>query len=608
MIRGWALSGGLWLVLGVYLLLSVSALVLWDAQGVYGLTGDEPHYLVIADALLRDGTPEVSASYAREFAEARFYAPGLAPIGASLEPPWAHVVNAPAGVFSWHGMGISAFVAVPLATVGIWGAKAAMLASGVLIILAVWKLALWAGLRKPFRLFAVASVALTYPVLLASGQIYPDLWAGALLLAFLAWLLIPSLRTPWVTAAVSFGVGALPWLGMKFAVPALIASLVLVTVAWRGRKNKAFASAALAPVAVLGIALAVSNVLLFGSLLGPPVSGTLAFGREFWMLLPGLLLDQNQGPLFYSPVLWLGLLGIGIFARRAHCAALVWALLFISLWLPAAAHPGLYGLGSFNGRYSWPLATLLIVPTLLALDWLLERSRRAFWAVIWVSLAFAAYFYAIAVLPIGLDLYTKPIDSWLPAYSFAWFPIQGILPAWYSTAWSFTFGPNWVWLALAITLVVFGFFRGIASFPHPRRWGIGVPILAVGVLVGAGILLPATSSPQVVNVERTAIAGAEPAGYVAQGPMWPMRLGTYEWFVEYRAPGNSVVGKWELIRTADDSVVAAGELVGTESQARESGAVIPFRSYAPKEFIMRIGWYAREDMSVSKLGVRYRGW
>lgn len=595
----------LWLLMGVYLLLSVGVLITWNIQGVNAPTGDEPHYMVIADALTRDGTPEVSESYAREFAEKRFYAPGLASVGANLEPPWAHVVDTSSGVFSWHGMGISALIAIPLAVGGIWAAKAVMLISGLIVLAAAWQLARWAGLSGWSRTAAIAGVGLGYPVVLAAGQVYPDLWAGALLLAFMAWLLIPRLRGPGVTAAVSLGIGALPWLGMKFAVPAVVAALAVAVLAWRGRERRLFMASALVPGALVGAALAVTNLVLYGSLLGPPVAGTLAFGRDFAMLLPGLILDQNQGLLLYNPLLWLGVLGVGMLFRRAPLPALVWAALFASLWVPAAAHPGLYGLGSFNGRYSWPLALLLIVPTLAALSWLRSLSRRGFWIVTLAGLLFTAFFLAIAVLPIGLSLYTKPMNSWLETYAFSWFPAQGFLPAWYSADWAFTYGPNWIWLALAIGLLVLGFAPGLFGTRGNRKPALAWGLIVLLAAIAAGFVFPATAREQVEQFDSALTAGSDEPGYVAVGPAWPMRLGTYEWFVRYRADTDAVVGKWELVRVADDSVVAAGELIGTQGETSEAGAALPYRSFAPREFVLRVGWYGNANIDVETTGVRH---
>ncbi len=86
----------LWILLAYYLLSAVT-LVVWDARGVYLPTGDEPHYLVIADALVADRSLDVSTAYRREIDEPRWFASGLADPGSPLAPPAAHVVTTDTG-------------------------------------------------------------------------------------------------------------------------------------------------------------------------------------------------------------------------------------------------------------------------------------------------------------------------------------------------------------------------------------------------------------------------------------------------------------------------------------------------------------------------------
>ena len=89
----------LWLLI-VYYAVSAFTLLVWDTRGVYSPTGDEPHYLVIADALVTDGSAEVTASYRREIDDPRWYAAGLAEPGAALVPPAAHVAPTVGGFHS----------------------------------------------------------------------------------------------------------------------------------------------------------------------------------------------------------------------------------------------------------------------------------------------------------------------------------------------------------------------------------------------------------------------------------------------------------------------------------------------------------------------------
>ena len=98
-------SAGL-IVVGVAFLVNLVALIVWNARGLYGLSGDEPHYLVISDSLWSFRSFDVSAAYLKEALIPQFYSLGLAPSGVSLGSDWSwgHVVESSNGVFSWHGV------------------------------------------------------------------------------------------------------------------------------------------------------------------------------------------------------------------------------------------------------------------------------------------------------------------------------------------------------------------------------------------------------------------------------------------------------------------------------------------------------------------------
>ena len=607
----------LWWLVGIYVLLTIVTLAVWDARGVYGLTGDEPHYLVMADSLLRDGSWEVSGAYQREIADPNFYPLGLgqADMGGSgaLGPPAAHVVETARGYFSWHGWGIPLAIAAVFPWVGMFGAKALMAASGLVVIASAWRISARFAFSAQRRLAAVASVSLAYPLLLASGQIFPDLWAGAICVLAVAWLLSrPWQESPAMTAVIGLSIGALPWLGMKFSIAAAVLAIIVLARLLVDRRTGLVALFSV-PLVILASGLVVYHLSAFGNLLGPPTQGTLVFGRDFWMLLPGLMFDQNQGLLFFSPILWLALPGLVLLWKVARQVAVVWSLVFLAIWIPGAAHPGLYGIGSFNGRYAWALACLAIVPALFALAGAFRRAPRWAWALVAAGLVFQAYVWALGTfisgggpgLPAGLDLYTKPAGTWLESYSLWWFPLQNLLPAWYDSAWAFSFAPNYLWTGIALLAVVL-------VLPPLRRANIASTgsRLTVGVaLVGAVIVVGVLANPgerlEVTAVDVTASPGSGQIGPLADGPQRAMRWGPYTWAVEYTAGGAAPVGRWELIRAADGQVVASAELVGTSGEQGVEQVVIPYRALTPAEYFPRVSWYGTADFRLNALSVAH---
>jgi len=601
-----------WWLLAIYVTMTAVTLVAWSARGVYGLSGDEPHYLVMADALLTGRGFDVTEAYLREFATPQFYPPGLTAVldtpdasgMSALVPPAAHVVVTDAGVFSWHGWGTALLAVIVLPWAGIFGVKALTAVAGVLVVVAAWTVSARGPLAKHrgSRALAVATVALGYPVLLASTQVFPDLWAGALLLAVLAWLLAsPAPPGRLAAAAAGLALGFLPWLGVKFAPAVLVLALFAL---WRVRGRRGWLAG---PVLLLWAALGAYHVWAFGSPFGPPLEGTLAFGPDFWMVLPGLLFDQNQGALLSNPILWAAIPGIVLLWRSDRALTAAWTAVFLAVWIPGAAHPGLYGLGSFNGRYSWALSCLLVIPALLALGALRERAPRLFLWVVGVGLLFNAYLYALGTfigganpgMAAGLDLYTKPAGTWLESYSAWWFPLQDFLPAWYDREWAFGFLPNWVWLTVGVAVLICVAVR--ASVTPTRIAGV---VAGAAVIVGGIVSTPGLREETEVWDVTVTPASSTP-GYPVVGPTRAMRWGPYSWFVEYSAAGSGPVGKWELVRVLDDVVVASGELQGSDGRVITESAPVPFRALIPREFVLRVGWYATEPMTIRSSGVRH---
>lgn len=598
-IKGRALP---WL-LGLYLLISVATLIIWGLRGVYGLTGDEPHYLVMSDAIVRDGTPDVARAYEREFSERRWYPPGLADEGAPLQPPAAHVVFSEAGVFSWHGIGLPALMSIPVALFGELGARLIAIAAGALCVVLTWIAAGNSQFTPRFRIWVTLGVSFAYPTVIASTQIYPDVLAGVLLLTVFVWWMDPHRRAKLSYAiAVSLAIGVCAWLGSRYVVAAVVAGIA-VTIGVRHERRQL--TAVLSILLVSAIGLMAFNMSTYGSPLGPPTDGALALSSGMAIVLPGLLLDQNQGFLMFNPLLWAAVPGVVLWWRTDWRAALVWCLTFSALWLPAAAHPGLYGLGSFNGRYAWPLAMLAIVPAVMGLSRLGRTSPILLVVALGAGIGFQVYMVVLAWFvggstpgsPAGLDLYTRPAGTWLESYSAWWFPIQGAFPALFDPSWAATFAPNWVWIA---ALAIVGALALV-------RASIGRLLLAGLIVAVALAAVAGNPGPRQLVDEKslTLVAGRDQAGFPSIGPRQLMRWGPYTWGVDYQARGSGVVGKWELVRAVGDEVVASGEIRGSEGRIVRTEVSLPFRSMQPREFIYRIGWYGNADMVIMATDVRH---
>ena len=591
-------------VVAVAFVVNLAALLIWNARGLYGLSGDEPHYLVISDALWSFRSFDVSAAYLKEALIPQFYSLGLAPSGVSLGSDWSwgHVVESSNGVFSWHGVLVGWFLAIPLGLFGILGAKVAMIALGAAFAWVVYLLSgqIFTSVRS--RLSVSLVLVLTYPLLLASNQIFPDLPAGGLALLGVYWLIREvnarssddGKTRPVVTFFIALLVAMLPWVGIKYA-PIAAVILIALLIASRSKVSVVLAGA------LSAVLLMAFQWYAYDSPFGAFAEGVVEYGPEFWLRLSGLVLDQNQGFLFYSPLLWLGLFGIVPLFRFSRLVGVVWLLSVLLFLIPSAAHPGSYGGGSFVGRYGWGAALLFFVPTMFVLAGL---SRRWLIGVLSGSLVFSAWIFVTQVFiggsypggPVALDLYTKATDTWLESYSIFFFPLQKFFPAFYDPAWAWTYWVNWVWAALLVGILVFSFVK----------LGARVLAIAAGVFAAAILFAGVVSVPggQRVVVEQN--VPAEVAGVVAGGPTWNMREGKYTWSVDYRWVGDEssgVVGKWELLETAGGTTVAAGELPATTGDVSSVSQVIPYRSFQPRGFTLRVSWFGEGTFEVVSTSV-----
>lgn len=587
------------IVVAVAFVVNLAALLIWNARGLYGLSGDEPHYLVISDALWSFRSFDVSAAYLKEALIPQFYSLGLAPSGVSLgsDWSWSHVVESSNGVFSWHGVLVGWFLAVPLGLFGILGAKIAMIALGAGFAWVVYLLSGQILTSVRLRLAVSLVLVLTYPLLLASNQIFPDLPAGGLALLGLYWLIWEvkgAKARPVVTFVIAFLVALLPWVGIKYAPIAAVILIALLIV------SKSKVSVVLAG-AVSAALLMAFQWYAYDSPFGAFAEGVVEYGPEFWLRLSGLVLDQNQGFLFYSPLLWLGFLGIVPLFRFSRLVGVVWLVSVLLFLIPSAAHPGSYGGGSFVGRYGWGAALLFFVPTIFVLA---SLSRRWLIGVLGGSLVFSAWIFVTQVFiggsypggPVALDLYTKATDTWLESYSIFFFPLQKLFPAFYDPAWAWTYSVNWVWAAALIGVIAISFFSLTAR----------VLAIVAGVFAAVVVLAGVVSVPgdQRVVVEQN--ISAEVSGVVSGGPTWNMREGDYTWSVDYRWVGDEslgVVGKWELLETAGGTPVAAGELPATTGDVSSISQVIPFRSFQPRGFTLRVSWYGEGTFEVVSTSV-----
>jgi hypothetical protein len=595
-----------------YFLLSLGLLFAWEARGVYTVTGDEPHYLIITDALLADRSLDVQAAYQREITSPSIYPLGLSEPDVPLTPPDAHVVQTPTGTFSWHGSGVAFLATAPYALAGITGVKIALVAVGALAVVMSWSLAQTFVTGRRLCILIPAAVALGYPLIGANTQIYPDLVAGIASVMVIWWLLSERAHSQrMLTVAASLSAALLPWLGMKFSLSsAVLVSAMVIVVARNSSQDRPRAMGfVLVPYLGLIGLLGVFHVWAFGNVLGPPTAGATLISPRAAFTAVGLVIDQNQGVLIQNPTLWFGVVGVGLLWRRSRLMTVTWILVFLAIWIPGSLHPNWYSPGSFVGRYSWALAVLLIIPAIIALGAVARKNPRlagtfAVLGILWNLALIARIALTGGSAPnrvLGVDLYTRDDGTWLETASVFVYPAHRFFPVFTDPDWAWGYGPNWMWLMAFLAAVVLAVL--VAVHRGTRLIAPVAAVLIVGIGVGAFLGEPGPRREVVAVPDGQA---AEP-GYIAAGQPRAMRLGPYAWSVTYAADGNDLVGKWELVRGTDGVVVASGELMGTNGQMTQETIEFPYVALQPTEYILRIGSYAAAPMRVQDLGVAHAG-
>jgi hypothetical protein len=338
------------------LVFAVLAVAAGRTHARVGPEGDEPHYLMVAESLLRDG----DLSLERDYAEGRYTLFHDAPLA-----PHYRVRGKGGTILSLHAVGLSVLILPAWALAGYAGVTVFMALLAALVALEVREWVRELTGRDGLADAAGWAFALSPPLVHYAGLVFTEVPA-ALALSF-------GLRHarrldlgPAGAVAVGLAAAALPWLNVRYAP---LAVLVVAHAVWRHPRARV-ALAALAPALASAAGLLVYHQVLYGFWDPRRVYGrrpelalsTLAEG------LPGLLLDQEFGLLAYAPVLALALPGFALLWRRDRRLAIAAAAAVGVVLLTAGTWP--MWRGGFNppARFLVPIAPLLAVGVAMAWD------------------------------------------------------------------------------------------------------------------------------------------------------------------------------------------------------------------------------------------------
>ena len=347
-------------------LLATAWAVFGVESGRLRLGGDEPHYLIAARSWVRDHDFDVRNDYAREAREQAF-------VG-DVTP---HATHSPRGWFPFHMVGLSLWVAYPMALGGVLGARLAVCVFPALLGFALHR---WLRARAGPAAASWLTLAMiaSLPVAFGGSQLYPDLPGGVLAVALFVWLVtrIATVAPRFEVGAFALIAGLLPWLHLKLLGAAAVLALGAAYLALRRRDRGAQALVLLAAVGPLS--LGIFQERLFGNLLGfrSPHELTTSPARALLVFL-GLHFDQSQGMFVQQPLLLLGVPALAVMARSRPRLAIFWALLYGSLVLPNALEVARFGGHGPIGRFGWCGAFLWVIPLGEALSRIRAASNDA---------------------------------------------------------------------------------------------------------------------------------------------------------------------------------------------------------------------------------------
>lgn len=372
-------------------LMAVVALTSWAVARPRVPAGDEPHYLVITQSLLRDGDLKIENNHRDE--------QYLAYFDGALKPDFMRR-GRDRQIYSIHAPGASVVVLPAFATAGYPGAVAqvvTLVAFGVALVwLAAFRLT---GSAAGGWVSALALVTAA-PYVLLSFTIYPDPIGSAIVAAALLALVSCDVGAAW-SGRAWLGVGSalalLPWLHTRFAVLAGALGAVLVLRAWQAGRVSAVVRLLAVPMVSAAGWFGYFWIIYGTPDPGAPYGVGTGSGLSFVPQgLAGLFLDQQFGLVANAPGLGAGLAGLALLLAQRPRLAIELLVVLVPYLGVAAAFPMWWGGYSSPARFAIVVAPVVALPA----GWLWARGGAAVRAAVVAALVVSAGLTAAIV---GVD-------------------------------------------------------------------------------------------------------------------------------------------------------------------------------------------------------------
>lgn len=350
--------------------------------------GDEPHYLVISQTLLRYHSLDVTLDYTHHNYEA-FYRGPLGPFQHTSPNEWGKLLPL-------HSIGAPILWLIPFAIAGRLGTLFFMSLASLFVIINVYLLLVSLGIQRNYAFLTSLGIALASPICIFSHHNFVEPVAALLCVYIVRVLFQEQLRALDVLGS-SVALGVLPWIHIRFALFEIVLFCFLLSRVYqenRFSKIKTYLSAFL-PMFGLFLIFEAYNFFMWGSL-NPMVnqanSGELPFDVAPWRGLLGLFLDQEYGLLTNFPT-FLFLLGGIILALKKRFLRFNFLLLLLSV-------PYIMTIASFHnwdGAISPPARFLTVLVPSLAFYLALALQRAHSWVMngLFLLLIGVAFLYEV---------------------------------------------------------------------------------------------------------------------------------------------------------------------------------------------------------------------
>ncbi len=320
------------------------------------LTGDEPHYLLIAHSLWKDGDLDLANNYINE--DYKRYTPE------HLEPH-RDFGSADGKIYSFHNPGLPVLI---LPFYILCGRNCCLLFLNILTAVLIYKI--FQLSRKATHHF-VNSILITLtfiftgPILVYSSLIYPEVPGALLFIIAFDRLVFRDPRKPGTAVILGLIVSVFPWLHFRLAMMSFIIAVIYLLTC---RSVKFYALFLIIPV-LSAVLFCIHQTQLFGHPLHALIyADSSSLTPAALKGVFGILLDRAFGFPAVAPHLLLMLLGIPLLFKGKKKMGIIWTAMIVPYFFITSTRPIWWAGWCPPARYLAPALPLLALPFVRLLD------------------------------------------------------------------------------------------------------------------------------------------------------------------------------------------------------------------------------------------------